>query len=70
MKRPFRFGVPAVVMIGVWIAMQFFNGWASLAQTQQTGGVAYGPHIGGFLGGLALTPIFRGVGSQRASVAR
>lgn len=62
--------VPAVVMIGLWIVTQFFNGVASFAQTQQTGGVAYGAHIGGFIAGLALTPVFRGVGSRRASYAR
>src|SRR5947209_6474271 len=39
--------VPAVVMIGLWIITQFFNGIASFAHTQQTGGVAYGAHIGG-----------------------
>ena len=62
--------VPAVVMIGLWIVMQFFNGVASFAHTQQTGGVAYGAHIGGFIAGLAMTPIFRGIGSRRASYAR
>jgi membrane associated rhomboid family serine protease len=62
--------VPAAVMIGLWIITQFFNGVASFAHTQQTGGVAYGAHIGGFIAGLAMTPIFRGVGSRRASFAR
>ena len=62
--------VPAVIIIGLWIVMQFYNGWASLAQTQQTGGVAYGAHIGGFLTGLVLTPFFRGARSRRASYAR
>jgi membrane associated rhomboid family serine protease len=47
--------VPAFVMIGVWIVLQFLNGIASVADTAQTGGVAYGAHIGGFLGGLVLT---------------
>jgi membrane associated rhomboid family serine protease len=51
--------VPAFVMIGVWIVLQFLNGFASISQTAQTGGVAYGAHIGGFIGGLVLTPLVR-----------
>lgn len=52
--------VPAYMMIGVWIALQFVNGVASLATTAQTGGVAYGAHIGGFIAGLILTFLLRG----------
>ncbi|HXM57564.1 MAG TPA: rhomboid family intramembrane serine protease [Candidatus Dormibacteraeota bacterium] len=51
--------VPAYLMIGVWIVLQFLNGIASFAQTAQTGGVAYGAHIGGFLGGLVLALVLR-----------
>ena len=51
--------VPAWVMIGVWIALQFVNGAASFAHTQQSGGVAYGAHVGGFLAGLLLTFLLR-----------
>jgi len=51
--------VPAFLMIGLWIVIQFVNGFASLAQTQQTGGVAYGAHIGGFIAGLVLTFVLR-----------
>jgi membrane associated rhomboid family serine protease len=51
--------VPAYVMIGVWIVLQFLNGVASFSQTAQTGGVAYGAHIGGFVGGLLLTLVLR-----------
>ena len=51
--------VPAYVMIGVWIVLQFVNGLASVAQTAQSGGVAYGAHIGGFVGGIALTLVLR-----------
>jgi rhomboid family protein len=57
--------VPAYVMIGVWIVLQFLNGVASLSQTAQTGGVAYGAHIGGFVGGLALTLLLRPRGGRR-----
>ena len=51
--------VPAYVMIGVWIVLQFFNGLANVAQTAQSGGVAYGAHIGGFVGGIVLTLVLR-----------
>jgi membrane associated rhomboid family serine protease len=45
--------VSALVFIGFWIVLQFFNGIASLGvDTAQTGGVAYFAHIGGFLLGL------------------
>lgn len=53
--------VPAYVMIGLWIVLQFVNGFASIANTAQTGGVAYGAHVGGFLAGLVLTFLLRGV---------
>ena len=56
--------VPAWVMIGVWIVLQFLNGFASLAQTAQSGGVAYGAHAGGFIGGLLLTLALRPRGQR------
>jgi membrane associated rhomboid family serine protease len=51
--------VPAYVMIGVWILLQFVNGVAAVGATAQTGGIAYGAHIGGFVGGLLMTPFLR-----------
>jgi membrane associated rhomboid family serine protease len=51
--------VPAYVMIGLWIVLQFVLGAASLGYTQQSGGVAYGAHVGGFLCGLLLTFVLR-----------
>jgi membrane associated rhomboid family serine protease len=51
--------VPAYVMIGLWIVLQFVFGAASLGYTQQSGGVAYGAHVGGFLCGLLLTFVLR-----------
>ena len=59
--------MPAVAVIGIWIALQFFNGVGQLAQTEQTGGVAYAAHVGGFLAGLALVWVFRiGSGGRTA----
>jgi membrane associated rhomboid family serine protease len=52
--------VPALIVIGIWIVLQFFSGIGSIAYAGQTGGVAYIAHIGGFLAGFALTFLFRG----------
>jgi membrane associated rhomboid family serine protease len=35
-----------------------------MAQTAETGGVAYAAHVGGFLAGLALVWLFRKRGPQ------
>ena len=51
--------VPAVVAIGLWIAFQFINGWGAIMVSEQTGGVAYGAHIGGFFAGVVLAFILR-----------
>ena len=52
--------VPALVAIGLWIVLQFFSGIGSIANTADTGGVAYMAHIGGFVAGFVLTFAFRG----------
>jgi membrane associated rhomboid family serine protease len=49
--------VPAVMVLGLWILIQFINGIGSMAQTSETGGVAYMAHIGGFVAGLALVKL-------------
>jgi membrane associated rhomboid family serine protease len=49
--------VPALIVIGLWIVLQLFIGIGSIADTAQTGGVAYMAHTGGFLAGFgAATP--------------
>jgi len=50
--------VPAIFMLGLWIVTQFVSGVGSIAVTNQTGGVAYMAHIGGFVAGLILAPLF------------
>jgi membrane associated rhomboid family serine protease len=52
--------VSALIVIGFWIVLQFFSGFAAIANTADTGGVAYMAHIGGFIAGFVLTFIFRG----------
>jgi membrane associated rhomboid family serine protease len=52
--------MPALVVIGLWIVLQFVNGIGSITQSAETGGVAYMAHIGGFVAGLVLTFLFGG----------
>ena len=52
--------VPALIVIGMWIVLQFFSGIGSIANTADTGGVAYMAHIGGFIAGFVLTFLLRG----------
>ena len=55
--------VPALIVIGMWIVLQFFSGIGSIASAGQ-GGVAYMAHIGGFVAGFVLTFLFRGSGGD------
>lgn len=59
----FRFlvPVPAIVAIGLWAVLQFVNGLGAFAISEQTGGVAYMAHIGGFVAGVAAGLFFRAV---------
>ncbi len=59
--------VPALIVIGMWIVLQFFSGIGSIADTAETGGVAYMAHIGGFIAGFALTFLFRGSRGAQAT---
>ena len=49
--------VPAVFMLGYWFLIQLVGGWASLGA--EGGGVAFWAHVGGFLAGVVLVPVFR-----------
>ncbi len=52
--------LPAIILIGLWFLLQFFDGVASLSTVQQgMGGVAYFAHVGGFITGLVITLLFR-----------
>jgi membrane associated rhomboid family serine protease len=49
--------IRAALFLPVWFAMQFFNGFLSLAaaqRTQEAAGVAWWAHVGGFLFGAAV----------------
>lgn len=48
--------IPAFIVLGGWIGLQFLN----LGQAESgAGGVAYVAHIGGFLAGMVLIPFFK-----------
>ena len=59
--------VPALIVIGMWFVLQLFSGIGSIANTAQTGGVAYMAHVGGFLAGFVLTFLFRGSSGAQAT---
>ncbi|MDI3339474.1 MAG: rhomboid family intramembrane serine protease [Sphaerobacter sp.] len=63
--------IPAFIVIGVWVLLQFLNGLATLGvATQQTSGVAFWAHVGGFATGALLVWLFRdpkAVARQRAA---
>jgi membrane associated rhomboid family serine protease len=59
--------VPALIVIGMWIVLQLFSSIGSIAGAEQTGGVAYMAHVGGFLAGIVLTILFRVSGRAPAT---
>jgi membrane associated rhomboid family serine protease len=63
--------VPAFLMLGYWFLIQVLAGIPSLAS--EAGGVAFWAHVGGFLAGVLLIPVFskpERVTAHRALVAR
>jgi membrane associated rhomboid family serine protease len=55
-------------MIGLWALFQFVAGIGEISQTEQTSGVAYMAHIGGFVAGLVFTVLlkpFADTGAER-----
>jgi membrane associated rhomboid family serine protease len=60
--------IPAVIVLGLWFVLQLFVGVASLGveDAANTGGVAYFAHIGGFVAGMVLVAVMRGMRRPRA----
>ena len=50
--------VPAVIVLGLWFAMQFLSGISALGASVN-GGVAVWAHIGGFLLGVLIALLFK-----------
>ncbi|MGE3800212.1 MAG: rhomboid family intramembrane serine protease [Candidatus Kapaibacterium sp.] len=62
--------VPAWLMIGFWAAEQFLATAGTIARTEQTtGGIAYAAHAGGFIAGVLLGLIAKGM-SGRSNFSR
>ncbi len=51
--------LPALIVLGLWIVLQFFSGIGSIMGSTDDGGIAYMAHIGGFVIGFILTLFFR-----------
>ncbi len=49
----------SIIVIGFWFILQLLSSAGSFSSTQDTGGVAYLAHIGGFASGLAIATLFR-----------
>lgn len=50
--------MPAWIVVGLWFLMQILGG---LGTATEGGGVAYSAHIGGFIFGMLLAPLFTNV---------
>lgn len=60
--------LPAILVLGLWFVLQLFTGVAEISAVptaQEQGGVAYFAHIGGFVAGMLLLPLFRRRGGRR-----
>jgi membrane associated rhomboid family serine protease len=59
--------MPAIAVLGFWIVLQVFSSLGSIAATSQsedTGGVAFMAHVGGFVAGFLLTFVLRDRGRR------
>ncbi|MYH90567.1 MAG: rhomboid family intramembrane serine protease [Gammaproteobacteria bacterium] len=52
-----RLTIPAVWMLGIWLALQALIAFATIGAGQQ-GGIAFWAHIGGFVAGFLLIRLF------------
>lgn len=57
--------MPALIVIGFWFVLQLFSSIGSIADTADTGGVAYMAHVGGFIAGFVLAFLFQGNSTPR-----
>jgi hypothetical protein len=51
--------LPAIVVLGFWFVIQFFNGAATITASTSGAGVAWWAHIGGFAAGVITLYIMR-----------
>lgn len=58
--------IPAVLLVGLWFVLQLFSEVGALAQSSQSGGVAFMAHIGGFIFGALTVRLFETRQRRRA----
>jgi membrane associated rhomboid family serine protease len=56
---PLFFKVPALAYALIWFAFQFMQGFLDLVSPSMGGGIAWWAHIGGFVAGVVLIPLWR-----------
>ena len=62
----------AVFVLGMWIVLQLISGVGTIAYTDESanvGGIAYMAHIGGFIAGLLMAFLFRGMSPPPSTAA-
>jgi len=58
--------LPALVVLGFWFAMQAIS---TILSSSESSGVAWGAHVGGFVAGVVLIPLFKQKGVRLFSQA-
>lgn len=56
-----NFKIPAIAFLGLWFGQQLISGFGEICKTADTAGVAWWAHIGGFVFGVALGLLFKGM---------
>lgn len=51
--------IPAYFMLGYWFILQILSGAASLPFSNETGGIAFWAHVGGFITGIFIAKFFK-----------
>ena len=55
---PLFIEVPAILYLGLWFVSQVFSGTTALATGMPSDNVAFLAHVGGFVAGIVLLPLF------------
>jgi membrane associated rhomboid family serine protease len=56
---PWFVELPALVFIGYWFLIQLVSGTLTMASPVSQGGIAWWAHVGGFVSGMVMLPLFR-----------
>ncbi len=64
-RRPFF--IPAILFLGIWFGQQLLSGIGTVGATEESGGVAWWAHIGGFVYGVAAGFLFKKLYGSRYS---